>query len=282
MKAINFLIDLDKKLMLWFTEKAKQHFSISIIFKLISNAALALLVVIFSFVGTMIFEEREILKNEKAILDTLKIGESKDYSTSKLGVPIIDYFVDGFNECYYTLEHSIVHAVFEDENLVAYFITITNDKMQYRLLGEGDGFVLGKNTFEDYTTEQGVLNRISSGYKILLYFSGDSAQNYYAEIFGMGRMVNYSTIMYGFLPYGCVDEAAANYLMDLNFANLSDKDINNTGHQIFLDNDASRKVFREKRRNVKPNTFGVIQMDYEDRVKIGDENRIIYYLLTKQ
>lgn len=195
------------------------------------------------------------IHEEDKIISDISLGVSNEYLTYTLGVPKIEYLDKcGYYNCFYKLDTVTVRGIFENNVLISYFITITDNKRKISLNEIAplyDDVKLGELTFSQiYSSE-------SPNYPD--YIDGNVSANlvytYYYETSYYGNVGQYNYYCYAILPYGYIHKDSGELLF--NFS----------GYYL-KNNEEERDVtlFKDERMLARPNTIGVINMDHIDRI----------------
>lgn len=241
-----------------FYNKFNSFFIGKILIKLLSEIVLALLIAVFTYQATSFYHSRTAFSEANKKLDQIYISVSDEYVNSLFGIPYVSMreTEELTNNFYIVGDDVILRTVSKNNNVVAFFITATNENRRIPTSAYDDVKPIGEVVYTD--SDYGGEYRDA-------YYSGNGRGNYYYEMQGTGRYGMYNYYLYGTVSYGFLD----NRSMELVTTVGLDKDID----QAFVD---------ELRGKVKPNTFGVIADGYQDVVGVipsCDEWLNIYYLL---
>lgn len=192
-------------------------------------------------------------------LDEVYISVSHNYINSLFGEPKISVNEsENLKSNFYILDDFVLRTVTEDDSVVAFFITSSNEEQRIPVQSIDSKEFIGEITFLDSEFPNPILKSD---------VSGNSRYNYYAEIQGTGRYAMYNYYLFAFLPYGFMNDDS----IQLSTKHSHEKT------DILED-------LNPLRETAKPNTFGVIANGYEEMITIlpeVDNWADIYYLLTK-
>jgi hypothetical protein len=201
-------------------------------------------------------------QNSTDIDDKLKeiyISVSHDYVNSLFGEPKVSVKEnETLKSNFYLLDDVVLRTVTEDDSVVAFFITSTNEERKITVKSIDSEEIIGETNYLD--TE--FPNHITKS-----DFRGNGRYNYYAEIQGTGRYAMYNYYVFATLPYGFIDNESAELC-----------------RKYSQEESVAIESVESLRKNATPNTFAVIANGYEEIITmIPDVNTWadIYYLLTK-
>lgn len=238
--------------------KIKLFFIGKVFIKLISEIVLALLIAVFTYLATSFYHNRtaELETNKK--LEQIYVSVSDEYVNALFGSPYVTLKeTDELTNNFYIVEDDVIlRTVSKNNNVIAFFITSTNEKRKIPINTYDDAKPIGEIVYteSDYAGEHREA-----------YYCGNGRDNYYYEIQGTGRYGMYNHYLYGTVSYGFLDSRSIELVT-----------------VVGLDNDIDQTLIDDLREEVKPNTFGVIADGYQDVVSvipICDEWLNIYYLL---
>lgn len=256
-RAKDFLMIIDKKLRFIY-DKITSVFVGKMVVKLVSEIILALLIAVFTYIGTLFYHESTAIAEANGKLDQIYISVSNEYVNSLFGTPYISFEEKGdLTNNYYVVDDMILRTVSENNNVVAFFVTSTNEKRKIPV-----------NTYETEVRKIGsvVYTDLDFGGEIReANASSNGRYNYYYELQGTGRYGMFNHYLYGTVSYGFIDDANVDLISKLVY-----------------DQDVSQEEIDYLRQKAKPNTFGVIADGYEETISIipfCDEWENMYYLL---
>ncbi len=203
-------------------------------------------------------------QNERDSIDKINIGVSREYVEDTIGSAPLQYVIDdNFIERYYITSNNVIRVLYENDSVVAYFITnITGENLYFGELTES-------YLIYDVIEEGFAANTIQNHVKIEAGTSGPGKYQFYNEIYGSGSYNNYYTIYYSILNYGECDEIQSELITAAQLL-LMDEDYspsNQVGDRYLIDGELY--TYREE---CKPNTIGVVKYGYEDRLLLPSEN----------
>ena len=229
--------------------------------KLISEITLACLIAAAVYLATNAYHTATAVSDDTKKINQVYISMSEEYADSLFGTPYIS-FVDENNleNNFYILNRSILRTVVDQNNIVAFFITSTDIKAKIPVTSISDEIkVIGKAVYSDidFPNPQIEGNINNNGRYV-----------YYSETQGTGRYAMYNNYIFGFLPYGFCDNSTPALI------NLV----------AFEDETYDVEQLNEIKKKAKPNTFGVVDPDYQELISIlplCEEWENMYYLLTR-
>lgn len=195
------------------------------------------------------------IHEEDKIINDISLGVSNEYLNYTIGVPKIE-FVDkyGYNNCFYKLDTVTVRGILDNNVLVSYFITITDNKRKIsisEIVPLCNDEKLGKVKFSQI--------QIGENINYPDYVDGNVSANlvyeYYYETYYYGNSGQYNYYCYAILPYGYIHKDSGNLLF--NFS------------EYYLKNDEKERditLFKDERMLARPNTIGVINKDYIEEI----------------
>ena len=195
-------------------------------------------------------DERKTNKLLKDNLATVYIGESYEYLNYMFGIPIINEVDGEKREVYYKFDDAILRCVFENDELIAYVITV-NDKNLYSVKANiyiEKSLKLLQFSYADFSTNVGDIewnipanNDDYAYYQEIFYGAGPADYNYFI----IGSYKDYrKDSVYDELLSWC-----ASYLSQ-------------TPENIDI------KQLQKYREVLKPNTYGMIKWGYENDIDI--------------
>ena len=202
-------------------------------------------------------------------LQTVGLGETKAYIEDIFGVPVVEVEYDderlqyfGLTEAFYKFDHCVLHCVYSENTVVAFFVTV-NKKGIYKV-GRKLNKSLGTFSYYDfgYTGETSIIvdvNRPANNddyfyYQEVYYGAGPADYNYYV-------LASYKD--YVFNTKGASESQLIGYF-------------ENAG--IYDNDELDSSVFRTDecinlRKEVRPNTYGMIRDGYEDTIIVAVPGR---------
>lgn len=241
--------------------KWQKSFFGKIVLKLISEIVLACLIAAAVYFATNAYNTVTAVSDDNRKINQVYISMSEEYAGLLFGTPYIS-FVDENNleNNFYILNKSIVRTIVDKNNIVAFFVTSTDIKTKLPVNSiSNEEKVIGEVVYSDinFFNPQVEANINTNGRYV-----------YYSEIQGTGRYAMYNYYIFGFLPYGFIDDSTPELI---NLVAYEDQNIDPC--QLY-----------EIKKKAKPNTFGVVSNGYEDIISIlpfCDDWENIYYLLIK-
>lgn len=228
--------------------------------KLASEIVLACLIAFAIYVGTTIYDELSLTSSENKKLNQIYISVSEEYVQEQFDTPYIRFDDDeNLTNSFYLLEDIILRTVSKDGRVIAYFVTITNEKRRLPV----DSFDVEKNILGKLTFfEVGFANPAREA-----NVNGNGRYCYYFEIQGTGRYGMYNYYLYGSAPYGFVSD-----------------DVASLRNRVAFDSENEAEI-ETLRQSARPNTFGVIADGYENQIGIlpaSDEWENMHHLLVRE
>lgn len=155
------------------------------------------------------------------------------------------------------LKDTILRTVSDDNKVIAYFITATNENRRIPV--------------DSFETEKRVLG--STTYSDLEFYDSEIEANvatngrycYYVEMQSTGRYGMFNCYLYGNAPYGILSDEIISLICGVASGDTTNDEVS---------------VLRQK---AKPDTFGVVEWGYEDKIGIlplCDEWENMYHLLV--
>lgn len=241
-------------------EKLSTKFVGKVLIKVMSEIILAVLVSVFLFWGTSIYESNKILKTENDKLSQIYVSVSNEYINSLFGEPYITVEEDdALISNFYILSAGILRTVSENNVVKAYFITSQNENRNIPVTScNNKKYKIGKCNYSDIDF---------SNPDIKANLNGNGRYCFYSEVQGTGRYAMYNYYLFATIPYGFVDNESSQLC-----------------NEYSLSNSVSEKDIAALRKKATPNTFGVIADGYENKIDIipfVSEWENIYYMLTK-
>jgi len=205
------------------------------------------------FIGSFIYGRIEVRNLENQRLSGLYLSVSKEYINELFGIPFVSIKdLNGLSNDFYFLNNGVLRVVSDDGLVVAYFITIDKQGDTIRVLSP-DGMnsvVLGKATYHSISPE------LDYGTSIVTEALYKRSSVLYCEKYNGWRGTDFNPYYYAVFDYGFFNENW-DLFFDL-WKQLKDE----SGESVDYD-----KLLNE-RKSLKPNTFGTIDPEYEDKVKI--------------
>lgn len=208
----------------------------------------------FLFITHNLYKEREEIKDTNSKIESLCLGESKDYIDDLLGKPRFELVDNQLYNAFYPLEHAVIRCVFDEENtsLVAYFVTAKKRDSGLvfgRLFYTDEIKKFGENVFDSAISSYVV----SDGNRDLEY--GLSADAYYWGHVHFNDDRSYNAFVEAILPYGFMEEK-------------SDDLMREAGKEV-----PDMKTIESYRNMLSPNTFGYMDSNYENAIKPFTEDK---------
>lgn len=242
--------------------RVNKYFLGKFCFKLVSQAFLAIFIAIAISFSTFMYNHITRIKTENDNYNNINIGENEIYINSLFGTPKVSEFTidTKLKNNFYVLKDSVLRAVFDNEKLVAYFITITDNKRKILLKAHyQDNYVLGNVYYGNltYTIDHALVRVTASG-----------KETFYCEWYFLGGPGNYNYYTYSIMNYG-------------SFKGKNEAQLINQAHKQSIKNDDYSELLSAKsiknilkyRENACPNTFGIVDECYADKISIMmDEN----------
>lgn len=257
-KFIKIGLKVDKQIANYYSKIISCFFG-KMLVKLVSEIVLALLIAAFTYLATSIYYNKTAFLETNNKLQQIYISVSDEYVNSLFGIPYAtlteaEDLIDNF---YVVDDAVILRTVSKDNKVIAFFVSSTNERRKIPLNTYNDTVIIGETVYA------------SSGYddeQREAFCSGDKTLNYYYEMQGTGRYGMYNYYLYGTAPYGFLNKKSVELVKTVG-----------------LDKNVDQSLIDNMRKEVKPNTYGVIQEGYQDVVSIlptCDEWMNIYYLLN--
>ena len=202
-------------------------------------------------------------------LQTVGLGETKAYIEDIFGVPVVEveydedsWYYSGLTEAFYKFDHCVLHCVYCENTVVAFFITV-NKKDIYKVVHNVNKN-LGTFSYYDfgYTGETSFIvnvNRPANNddyfyYQEVYYGAGPADYNYYV-------LASYKD--YVFNSKGASESQLVGYFENIGFYETDKLD---------------SSVFRTEeciklRKEIRPNTYGMISGGYEDKITVAVPGR---------
>ncbi len=211
-------------------------------------------------IATSYMDERERYNQLKQNLALVHIGESYEYLNSMFGIPIINEIGGEKREVYYKLDDAVLRCIFDNDELIAYIITV-NSKNMYSVkanLYTEAPLKLLQFSYSDFSKNAGKIewnvpanNDDYAYYQEIFYGAGPADYNYFI----IGNYKDYRK------------ESVYNELLSWLASDLSQTPEN-----------IDKKRLQKYRKMLKPNTYGMIKEGYENDIDIiGDNDNIRNY-----
>jgi hypothetical protein len=186
-------------------------------------------------------------------ISEISIGVGRSYVDALLGKPKYQTYYKEYDlyDCFYIMSGAVVRTVYLADQVEAFFITRTNNRLNINLNGYEylcANKELGQFTYYDIVGKpEYVLSLMQNGTGFLIYY----------EQYHWGSRGNYQTFIFADLPYGAFNNELCNendYYSDENFKadKISSADY---GDQIFI-------YFN--RRESYPSTLGIVNEEKID------------------
>lgn len=193
------------------------------------------------------------------IIKSLYLGMTKYYVDELIGTPKYELLDEDLINAFYSLddENVIIRCIFEEGDLlVGYIVTVREiDK----------GIKFPDPMYKDEMLEYGNVTIETVGYKgisddlIEGNLGNDIAYDYYWECHYLSHIGNFNGFIVAILPYGFWEDDSY-YIMEL--VGFSEAELNNMfGEDVDIDKEISKC-----KEILHPNTFGIINPDYCDRI----------------
>lgn len=210
--------------------------------------------------GTNIIGEK-LLTNykERQQLNKIDLGVSKKYIEKEWGIgPVnIKKNSERLEEEYFEFKNNIVRVVYDEEKVVAYFITNVTGKNKYKSNKNYlNSLKIYENTFDDVGIEGDVEVEVGTA------VSGK--YSFYNEIYGQGNELGYGNIYFSIWNYGNMENAEVDLITLAQKTKIS-QSLNNPRELI----ENELKVDRKK---AKFNTVGVVADGYRSKIVNPDSD----------
>ena len=203
-------------------------------------------------------------RNERDDIDKINIGVSREYVEEHTGVAPLQYVIDDkYIEVYYITSNNVIRVLYEDDMIVAYFITnTTGDNIYFGEITER--YLIGDVLEKGFAT-----NTIENYVEIEAGTSGVGKYQFYNEIYESGSYNNYYTIYYSIFNYGEYNDMRSE-LINVAYLHL----INEDYYKASQDGDRAliEGELYEYRERCTPNTIGVVKHGYADELLVPSEN----------
>lgn len=213
---------------------------------MIKTLVIAIMTSAFLFIGNGVFRNYQEVKKSNDIIDSLCLGESKEYIESILGIPRFEFFDDMLSNSFYAMDKIVIRCVFDDELLVGYFVTAKEANSKIKMSGplsNGEKIEFGTETFEPSKYPDAVIDG-STG-----MFGSAAISTYYWEYNYMYGVGLYRTFVAAIFPYGFTERDSYNLMNLANTESVESDEVNN---------------YREI---LHPNTFGIMDSHYQEIIK---------------
>lgn len=237
----------------YFVKKVlSKNFLIECIQALIKTAFIALV----TSMGVLVVQGYKEIIYTNNIIKSLCIGEDKGYIEDLLGKARFEFYDNELENSFYPLIHVIIRCIYnEDESLVAYFVTAKtpNTNIQfYGLSYSGEAIKFGYATFYPegypYAVIDGNLGLGSVTYINTYYWE-------YSVLPG-----SHKCFVAAILPYGFLEKDSADLML------------------CAMDGSTESEKLFNYRKNLHPNTFGVMDAQYDSIIKPFMPNEDDYML----
>lgn len=201
--------------------------------------------------STLLLQNLSKNHEEDKLLSNINIGVSNEYMNYNLGVPIIEFAEENeLRNCFYKLNTVTIRGVFDENKLIAYFITIT-DKNRELFLSE---FVPFYNNEKLGTFSFSQIDNSEEPDYIDGNVSANLVYSYYYETYYNGNPGEYNYYCYAILPYGFIDKDSGDLLFDSS--------------EYFINSvkSPSIELFKYERILARPNSIGIIDVNYIDKI----------------
>lgn len=250
MRKIKKLQFLGKKLKTWVNKYDIKKKSINSMKWIIKELFIGVVVGVAVVVATSYMEERENYNRLKDNLAMIHLGESYEYIESMFGVPIINEVDEEKKNIYYKFENAVLRCVFDNDELIAYMITVRDENL-YNVKANihmDTPLCLLQFTYADFSQEIGevtwnvpVNNDDYAYYQEVFYGAGPADYNYFI----VGSYKDYrKNSSYDELLSWCIS------------------DLSQTPENI------DTVKLQKYRKSLEPNTYGMIKGGYEEDIDI--------------
>ena len=196
-------------------------------------------------------------------LQTVGLGETKEYIEDIFGVPVVEVTYDdnnkyysGLTDAYYKFDHCILNCVYSENTIIAFFVTV-NKKNVYKVISNRKQS-LGKFSYDDffYTTPDYVfVNRPANNddyyyYQEVYYGAGPADYNYYV-------LASYKDYMFDHR-----DSSVGQLISYFEDAGAYEK---NTFESAVYETEECKKL----RKRICPNTYGMICEGYQEIITVA-------------
>lgn len=214
----------------------------------------AILTAVFLFFTSITYEKSNEIKNTNKLIDSLNLGESKEYINSILGIPRFEFIDNNLLNSYYSLEHIIVRCVYNEyDSMVGYFVTDKrgNAKIKFKdPLNEDNVYIFGKDTFNSSIPKYDkLLANMGNG-------GGALARMYYWEYTYMSGVGDFKGFIVAIMPYGFIENESINFTLYSSLLEYGEE---------FID-------YEKYRKQLHPNTYGIIESSYKEQIYPYIEN----------
>lgn len=201
-------------------------------------------------IATSYLEERENYNRLKDNLAMVHIGESYEYIKYMFGVPVINEVNGERREAYYKFEEAVLRCVFENDELIAYVITVKDENI-YNVKANtyiNKSLKLLKFSYTDFSTKVGDVSWSVP--------ANNDDYGYYQEVFYGAGPADYNYFIIG------------NY-KDYREDSLYDELLSWCGSDLSQTPENIDMVKLQKyRESLTPNSYGMIKGGYEDEIDI--------------
>ena len=256
MRKLNLFKRIRIKMRKWINRNDIRTKSISAMKWVLKELFIGLVVGIAVVIATSYMQEQERYNRLKDELSTVHIGESYEYIKSKFGVPVINMSDGERNDIYYKFEDAVLRCVFEDDELIAYMITV-KDRNLYKVrenIHMDKSVSLLQFYYTDFSVNCGEIswnvpenNDDYAYYQEVFYGAGPEDYNYY--VVGSYKDYRKESIYHELLGW-----------CNRNLVENPEK--------------ADMVELQRFREILQPNTYGMIKSGYENEIEIisFDEN----------
>lgn len=225
---------------------------------MIKTLVITLVTTLLLFVINNIFKKHQEIEYTNNTIDKLYLGENKEYVGSILGIPQFEFIDEGLSNSFYPMEQVVIRCVFDDELLVGYFVTAKNADSRIKIRNPyiySEVIRFGNNTFDPEEYPDAVID----GYVAM--GANATINTYYWEysyLYGTGLHKSYVAAI---LPYGFTEKDSYNLMTAAHSESIESQEI------------------ADYRKNLHPNTIGMMDSHYKDIIKPympNDENYILW------
>ncbi len=198
-------------------------------------------------------------------LQTVGLGETKEYIEDIFGVPVVEvtydadsWYCPGLTDAFYKFDHCVLNCVYSDNTIIAFFVTV-NKKNVYKVIPNINknlcDFSYSDFYSKDVYPEYVFVNRPANNddyfyYQEVYYGAGPADYNYYV-------LASYKDYMF---------RHKSPYVSQLvgYFENAGVYDKDNVLERAVYETEECKNL----RENIYPNTYGMILDGYEKTIAV--------------
>lgn len=256
MRMLNLFKRIGIKMGKWARRNDIRTKSISAMKWVIKELFIGIVVGVAVVIATSYMQEQESHNQLKDDLSMVHIGESYEYIKSMFGIPVINMPDGERSDIYYKFEDAVLRCVFEDDELIAYMITVKESNL-YKVrknihMDKSAGLL--QFYYIDFSESCGEIswnvptnNDDYAYYQEVFYGAGPEDYNYY--VIGSYKDYRENSVYHELLGW-----------CNRNLVENPEK--------------ADMVEFQRFRETLQPNTYGMIKSGYENEIEIisFDEN----------